>query len=53
MVFVIYRGSEYVGDLEVTDVQPNLSAGRIVRARSTPRSNDMVADEPALGFAQQ
>lgn len=51
-VFVIYRGPDYVGDLKVTDVEPNLSAGRIIRSRSTPRPNDQVADEPALGMAQ-
>lgn len=52
MVFVIYRGSEYVGDIEITDVEPNLSAGRILRSRAAPRPKDMVADEPALGLAQ-
>jgi hypothetical protein len=51
-VFVIYRGPDYVGDLKVTDVEPNLSAGRIIRSRSTPRQNDQVADEPALGMTQ-
>jgi hypothetical protein len=44
-VFVIYRGQEYVGDMEVTDVEPNLSAGRIIRSRSTPRPSDQVTDE--------
>jgi hypothetical protein len=52
MVFVIYRGKEYIGDLEVTDVEPNLAAGNLVRMRATPRPSDQVADEPALGLAQ-
>jgi len=52
MVFVIYRGSEYIGDLEVTDVEPNLSAGKLVQMRATPRPTDLVADEPALGLAR-
>lgn len=52
MVFVIYRGSEYVGDIEVEVVEPNLSAGRLVRTRATPRPDDIVADETALGLAQ-
>jgi hypothetical protein len=52
MVFVIYRGKEYIGDLEVTDIEPNLSAGRLLQTRATPRPADQVADEPALGLAQ-
>lgn len=52
MVFVIYRGTEYIGDLEVTDVEPNLSAGRLMQTRATPRPADQVADEPALGLAR-
>lgn len=51
MVFVIYRGSEYIGDIQVTDVEPNLAAGRLKGTRSAPQPNDMVADEPALGLA--
>jgi len=52
MVFVIYRDSDYIGDIEITDVEPNLAAGRLIRTRATPRADDMVADEPALGLAQ-
>lgn len=51
-VFVIYRGSEYIGDFQVTDVEPNLSAGKIIRSQMAPRPKDMVADEPALGRAR-
>jgi len=52
MVFVIFRGSDYVGDLEVTDVEPDSAAGRITRTRGTPRAGDMVADEARFGAAQ-
>ena len=52
MVFIIHRGSDYIGDIEITDVEPNLSAGRLLRTRATPRAKDMVADESALGPAQ-
>jgi hypothetical protein len=52
MVFVIYRGKEYIGDLEITNVEPNQSAGKLVQTRATPRPSDQVADEPALGMAE-
>jgi hypothetical protein len=52
MVFVIYNGSEYVGDLEITDVEPNQSAGRITRTRRAPRAGDSVADETRFGLAE-
>ena len=52
MVFVIYRDSEYIGDIKITDVEPNLAAGRLIRSRAAPRPDDMVADEPALGSVQ-
>ena len=51
-VFVIYRGREYVGELRVTDVEPNLAAGKIVSSRMTPRPDDLVADELAFGLAR-
>ena len=51
MVFVIYRGRDYIADLEVSDVEPGLAAGRIMRAKTMPRTSDMVMDEPALGYA--
>ena len=51
MTFVIYRGSDFVADIHITDVEPNLAAGRIQHARAKPKPDDMVADEPALGFA--
>ncbi|MFQ5489465.1 MAG: hypothetical protein ACE5GE_01980 [Phycisphaerae bacterium] len=51
MVFVIYRGLDYVGDLEIVRVEPNESAGRIVRSRGAPRIGDKIADEARFGMA--
>ncbi|MCK4659634.1 MAG: hypothetical protein KAV82_08960 [Phycisphaerae bacterium] len=51
MMFVIYRGMEYIGDIKVTDVAPHTSAGTITRARGTPQLNDLVADETRFGMA--
>lgn len=47
-IFVIFReGSTYIGDIEITDVEPNLSAGRIIRSVPgvAPRKGDQVQDE--------
>lgn len=53
LVLVISRGEEYVGDLKITDVEPNIAAGRIIQSRTAPRPNDMVADEqPAFGLGK-
>ncbi len=51
-VFVVFRGSEYIGDVEITDVEPNLSAGRLIRLGSArlPEVGDKVEDE--YHFAQ-
>ncbi len=49
MVFVIYRGGDFIGDLEVTDVEPDKSAGRITLTRGTPRAGDLVMDESRMG----
>lgn len=45
--FVVYRGGDYVGDVEITDVQPNLSAGRLIRngPGMSIRVGDKVQDE--------
>jgi hypothetical protein len=48
MILVISRGgTQYVGDIEITDVEPNLAAGRLVRSAEglTPRKGDQVHDE--------
>lgn len=51
MTFVIYRGSEYIGDLRITDLEPHSSAGTITRRRGTPRVDDLIADEARFGMA--
>lgn len=44
MVFVIHRGDRYVGDLKISLVDPNQSAGRIIRSAVTPEQGDEVTD---------
>jgi hypothetical protein len=46
-VFVIFRGTQYIGDIEISDVQPNLSAGKLtsVARGVTPKKGDRVEDE--------
>lgn len=51
MVFVIYRGLDYVGDLEIVKADPNEAAGRIMRSRGSPRVGDKIADEARFGMA--
>jgi hypothetical protein len=48
MVFVIHRKGQYVGDMKISLVDPNQSAGRIVQASSTPAVGDEITD--ALGL---
>lgn len=52
MVFVIYRGTDYIGDLLISKVDPNLAAGKIVRSSGTVAVGDSVADEARFGNAQ-
>lgn len=46
-VFVIFRGKQYIGDMVITDVEPDLSAGRLMisMAGLSPRPGDRVQDE--------
>ena len=50
-VFVVFRDKEYIGDVEITDVEPNLSSGRLVRSAPgmSPRRGDRVEDEDHFG----
>lgn len=45
--FVVFRGADYIGDVEITDVQPNMSAGRLIRTRPgmSVRPGDKIQDE--------
>lgn len=44
MVFVIHREGEYIGDLKINMVDPNQSAGRLVRSTAAALANDQVTD---------
>lgn len=44
MVFVIHRGGDYVGDLKISVVDPDQSAGVMVRSETPPRESDEVTD---------
>ncbi len=45
MVFVIHRGGDYVGDLRVSLLEPNQSAGKLVRSTDVlPLQGDQVTD---------
>lgn len=52
MVFVIYRGLDYIGDLKITHVEPSQCAGRVTRSSGTPKTGDRVADEAQFGMAE-
>jgi len=52
MVFVIYRGLDYIGDLKISKVEPGQAAGRIVRSTGTVKIGDEVADEARFGLAR-
>jgi len=49
MVFVVHRQGQYVGDIQVSMVDPNQSAGRIVKANMTPQAGDDITDALGLG----
>jgi len=46
MIFLITRGDQYVGDLKISTVSPNQSAGRVVRTKEdlVPAKGDQVKD---------
>lgn len=44
MVFKIHRANRYVGDLKITVVNPDQSAGRMVRTTLQPLQGDEVSD---------
>lgn len=52
MVFVIFRGSQYVGDVKISVVEPNKSAGRLTQSSVAPRADDQVIDEAHLRAAR-
>ncbi len=46
-VFVVFRDTAYIGDIEVTDIEPNLSSGRLIRSAPgvSPQKGDRAEDE--------
>ncbi len=46
-IFVLSRGAQYVGDVEITDVEPNLASGRLIRSAPgvSPKKGDSAEDE--------
>ena len=49
MLFVVHRGAKFIGEVEISLVDPNVSVGRLVRSREAPTPNDLVTDALALG----
>lgn len=49
MTFTLSRGENYVGELRITLVDPNQSAGRLIRSTSTPLKGDQVVDAASSG----
>jgi hypothetical protein len=53
MVFVIHRDGNYVGDVRIHAVDPNQSAGRLVRSSEMPRVGDLATDAVSLAQSQR
>lgn len=49
MVFVVHRDDQYVGDLQITMVDPDRAAGRPVGATFSVQAGDRVTDAIGLG----
>jgi len=49
MVFVIHRDGAYIGDLIVSAVDPNESAGRLKITAAAPTTGDVVTDARRMG----
>jgi hypothetical protein len=49
MVFVVHRQGQYVGDIQVSMVDPNRAAGRVVKANMAPQAGDDITDALGLG----
>jgi hypothetical protein len=48
MVFVVYRGDVYVGDLRISTVRPNEAAGELIQSVSPAQPGDQVTDVSTL-----
>lgn len=52
MVFVIHREDSYIAEVKIDMVDPNRSAGRIVRSTGAPILGDQVIDEMGLASSR-
>ncbi len=52
MVFVVYRGTQYRGDVKVTLVEPNQSAGRTTTSHKAVEPGDEATDSIGLGISR-
>lgn len=53
MRFVVHRGDEYIGDVEINLVEPNRSAGTLVRSVVSPTVGDRVQDASSMTAARR
>ncbi len=52
MLFVVHRDGDYVGDVKISLVDPDKSAGRLVQTQGQIRVNDQVTDSAWLGASK-
>ena len=52
MIFVIFRDSLYVGDIKISAVEPNQSAGRLTTSSMAPEVSDQIIDATHLRAAR-
>jgi cell shape-determining protein MreC len=52
MVFVIHRDGEYVGDVKISHVAPDQSAGRVIQSRLRPSPEDLVTDAVSIASSR-
>ena len=53
MLFVVHRGDEYIGDVQISLVEPNRSAGTLVRSVVAPTAGDRVQDASSITAARR
>lgn len=52
MSFIVYRGSNYLGKIRITTIEPNRSGGDLTLVRGEVRPQDLVRDERSFGLEQ-
>lgn len=53
MVFAVHRDGQYLGDVEISLVEPDRSAGRLKNRVGSPQPNDRVTDVAGLASARR